>query len=112
MHHNILKVLKRSKIVAKIISVDFDGAAGYSILKIRAELINGWQLQVWEHETPAARRYAYHVFDADAMVMRWDNAPHHRDISTFPHHKHMGEEIAESEEMQISDVLAELEKMV
>ncbi len=112
MQRNILKVLKRSKVVAKIISVDFDGTAGYSRLKIRAKLTNGWQFQVWEHETPVARQYAYHVFDADAMVMRWDNAPHHRDISTFPYHKHMGEEIAESEEMQISDVLAELEKMI
>lgn len=112
MQRNILKVLKRSKIVAKIISVDFDSTAGYSRLKIRAKLINRWQLQVWEHETPVARRYAYHVFDGGAMVVRWDNAPHHRDIATFPHHKHIDGEIAESEEMQISDVLAELEKMV
>lgn len=112
MHHNILKVLKRSKIVAKIISVDFDGAAGYSILKIRAELVNRWQFQFWEHKTPVKRRYAYHVFDSDVMVVRWDNAPHHRDIATFPHHKHICGEIAESKEMQISDVLAELEKMM
>jgi len=112
MQQDILNALKRSKIVAKIISVDFDGAAGYSILKIRAELINRWQIQVWEHKTPVARRYAYHVFDGDALVVRWDNAPHHRDIATFPHHKHIGGEIAESEEMQISDVLAELEKML
>ena len=116
MQRNILKTLKRSKIVAKIIPVYFDGTAGHSILKIRAELINRWQLQVWEHKAPATRRYAYHIFDGDAMVMRWDNAPHHRDIATFPHHKHIGEgicgEIAESEEMQISDVLAELEKII
>ena len=112
MQRNILKVLKRSKIVAKIISVDFDGTAGYSRLKIRAKLTNGWQLQVWEHETPVARRYSYHVFDGDVTVVRWDNAPHHRGTSTFPHHKHICGEIAESEEMQISEVLAELEKMI
>jgi len=107
-----LKILKQSKIVAKIISVDFDSAAGCSLLKIRAELINRWRLQVWEHRTPVMRRYAYHVFEGGNMVVRWDNAPHHRGISTFPHHKHIYREIVESEVMKISDVLAELEKMI
>ena len=112
MQRNILETLKRSEIVVKIISVYFDGTAGNSILKIRAELINRWQLQVWEHKTPATRQYAYHVFDDGAMVVRWDNAPHHRGISTFPHHKHIDGEIVESEAVQIGDVLAELEKMM
>jgi hypothetical protein len=112
MQYNVLKILKRSKIVAKIISIDFDGTADYSILKIRVELVNRWHLQIWEHKTPATRRYAYHVFKGDVMIVRWDNAPHHRGISTFPCHKHIGREIVGSEEMQISDVLAELEKMM
>lgn len=112
MQHNALKILKQSKIVAKIISIDFDSTMGYSTLKIRVELINHWHLQVWEHATPVTRRYAYHVFDGDTMVVRWDNAPHHRGISTFPHHKHAGGEIVESEEMQIGSALAEIEKMM
>jgi len=32
MQYNVLKILKRSKIVAKIISIDFDGTTDYSIL--------------------------------------------------------------------------------
>ncbi len=112
MRYNVLKTLKRSNIVAKIISIDFDGVADYSKLKIRAELINHWQLQVWEHRTPITRRYAYHVFKDGTTIVRWDNAPHHRDISTFPHHKHVGGEIVESDEMQIGDVLTELAKML
>ncbi|MEA1906863.1 MAG: DUF6516 family protein [Euryarchaeota archaeon] len=107
-----MKILKQSKIVAKTISIDFDGTAGYSTLKIRVKLINHWYLQVWEHETPVTRRYAYHVFNGDTMVVRWDNAPHHRGISTFPHHKHADGVIIESEEMQIDGALAEIKKMM
>jgi len=39
------------------------------------------------------------------MIMRWDNAPHHLDISTFPHHRHSGEEILENTEISIKEVL-------
>ena len=112
MQHNALKILKQSKIVAKIISIDFDSIVGYSTLEIRVKLTNHWYLQVWEHETPVTRRYAYHVFDGDTMIVRWDNAPHHRDISTFPHHKHVSGEIVESEEMRIGSALVEIEKMI
>ena len=25
------------------------------------------------------------------LIIRWDNAPHHKQIQTYPHHKHLGE---------------------
>jgi len=28
----------------------------------------------------------------DGLLYRWDDAPHHREISTFPHHLHSGSE--------------------
>ncbi|MBT7094110.1 MAG: hypothetical protein HN936_12745 [Bacteroidetes bacterium] len=37
--------------------------------------------------------------------MRWDNSPHHRDVSTFPHHKHTNNGIAESVELSIREIL-------
>lgn len=37
----------------------------------------------------------------------WDNAPHHRQIATFPHHKHImqQENIYESKEPTIEEIL-------
>jgi len=33
--------------------------------------------------------YAYHYQDSeDQIIFRYDNAPHHPEIATFPHHKH------------------------
>src|SRR4051794_4734093 len=35
--------------------------------------------------------YAFHLQDAGGRcIARWDNAPHHRDLTTFPHHVHLG----------------------
>jgi hypothetical protein len=112
IQYNALNIFKRSKIIAEIISIDFDDITYYSILKIRVELVNRWHLRIYEHKTPAMRRYTHHVFKGDVMIVRWDNAPHHRGVSAFPCHKHIGREIIGSEEMQISDVLAELENKV
>lgn len=36
------------------------------------------------------RKYAYHWQDKDGkLLIRWDNAGHWKDISTFPHHQHI-----------------------
>ncbi|MFP4641687.1 MAG: DUF6516 family protein [Dehalococcoidia bacterium] len=39
----------------------------------------------------------------------WDNAPHHRHLQTFPHHKHTRWEIKESFKTSLEEVLRELE---
>ncbi|BES82865.1 toxin-antitoxin system TumE family protein [Pyrodictium abyssi] len=41
----------------------------------------------------AARlKYRYHYEDPDGrLVFRYDNAPHHPEVETFPHHKHLGD---------------------
>ena len=39
------------------------------------------------------RMYSYHYQAADAaLIFRYDDTPHHPDLSTFPHHKHAGSE--------------------
>lgn len=40
-----------------------------------------------------ARKYAYQWQQADAtLLIRWDNAPHHEHIATYPYHQHVGHE--------------------
>lgn len=94
-----LKVLKKSKLVERIVFVKFDGIGDTYILKIRVELKNGWFMDEWEHKTLTLRRYSFHVFYGKRMIVRWDNAPHHPKIKTFPHHKHERKRVVESEEM-------------
>lgn len=56
-------------------------------------LINGWNLHVAEYVVtePILTRlkYRYQLQQSDGiLVSRWDNAPHHKHISTFPDHRH------------------------
>ena len=110
--HRTIKILKESSIIDSVILIDSDAIGNYYILKIQARLINGWKLHIWEHLTPKIQRYAYHVSEGTQLVIRWDNAPHHRQVNTFPHHKHVKEDILASKEMSIENILEELEKII
>jgi hypothetical protein len=81
-------------------------------LKVRAELRNGWQIDCFEHIFPSYRRYSFHVFQGNRQITRWDNAPHWPGNSTFPHHQHIRGRVVDSEEMDLSKVLAQLESMM
>ena len=54
--------------------------------------------------------YSYHWQDQNgSMRIRWDNAPHHDDLRTFPHHKHTPQ-LEESMEMNLEDVMKEIKE--
>lgn len=55
------------------------------------------------------KKYKYNFRSIkNELIFRYDNAPHHQDMSTFPHHKHINSEIIESNEPDIIQVLAEI----
>ena len=58
-------------------------------------------------------RYAYHYQNADGeMIFRYDNAPHHLEISTHPHHKHAGPTIQSTQLPDLSEALREIEQLI
>jgi hypothetical protein len=58
---------------------------------------------------PIKLKYRYHYEDAEGdTVFRYDNALHHKDIVTFPHHKHVGDNVLPSREPSLSTVLEEI----
>jgi hypothetical protein len=61
------------------------------------------------------RKYTFQWMNPDGSLrIRWDNAPHHPHISTFPYHRHISNEqtIEASEEMSFDEVLAIIESML
>ena len=57
-------------------------------------------------------KYRYHYMDSEQeIIFRYDNAPHHTEISTFPHHKHENNEIKPSNEPKLYDILLEIAKI-
>jgi len=42
------------------------------------------------------------------LIFRYDNVPHHSEISTFPDHKHFPEKIIESNPVNIKEIIEEI----
>ena len=56
-------------------------------------IVGGLQFHLAEYAvtTPIVKRikYRYHLQKPDeTLLVRWDNVPHHPQVSTFPHHRH------------------------
>jgi Family of unknown function (DUF6516) len=61
------------------------------------------------------RKYSFQWMEENYdLKIRWDNAPHHRQIATFPHHKHILQEenVQESEEPTIEEILGMIKKEI
>ncbi len=57
-------------------------------------------------------KYSYYWFTADNQVnIGWDNAPHHKRVDSFPHHKHRYNEIEASGERDLTGVLEYLNRV-
>ena len=57
--------------------------------------------------------YRYHYMNADGqMIFRYDNAPHHRELNTFPHHKHLQAGLQCAVMPTIKDILEEIDLII
>ena len=58
-------------------------------------------------------KYRYHFMDGhEQLVFRYDNAPHHPEVATFPNHKHLPAGLVESVALYFADVFVEIETYV
>ena len=82
-------------------------------LRARLMCIDGSQLEFSEYVQRSGDEikvvtYSYHWIDADGvLIKRWDNAPHHPELASFPHHIHLGSstQVMPSQPMSILVVL-------
>jgi len=80
-------------------------------IKILAILKDNSQLYITEYNDIEVREYSYHWQTSQKeMIVRWDNAPHHKTIKTFPHHKHLENKVVESYEIDCYSILNEILK--
>lgn len=78
--------------------------------------IDGSTLEFTEVKSVARtgkEKYSYHFMDSDnQLIFRYDNAPHFRQLSTFPNHLHLPEGVLESVEPDFETVLLRIERTV
>ena len=87
------------------------------LIVAKVTFIDNSELHVMEYseveKTIERKTYRYHYQNyRKEMIFRYDNAPHHIGISTYPHHKHIGAEIVENNSPNLSDVVSEIVRAI
>jgi len=86
------------------------------LIRCRVFFWDGSYLDIYEVVStelgyPVRVHYSYTYLREGQRVFRYDNAPHHPEIVTHPHHKHVGaaDRLAPADQPSLSQVLAEIE---
>jgi len=81
-----------------------------SYVKLKVLLRDGSELHTREFVSDAERKYAFHwQSKIGQLLIRWDNAPHHPELVTYPDHKHVGRGVKATIEVSLEDVLKVIE---
>lgn len=79
------------------------------IIKGKITLIDGSVFDLREIVSKSEIDYRFHYMDKDMkLISRWDSAPHHPEIKSFPYHLHTTKGIAASPKMNIIKCLDEI----
>ncbi|HEY85129.1 MAG TPA: hypothetical protein G4N96_08480 [Chloroflexi bacterium] len=99
----IFNVLDQYSVSVAPVSVNFDS------FKLKVILADGSSLRINEqYRNDTLEKYAYYWLDQrHELLIGWDNAPHHPQLSTHPHHKHVASQsnIQPASESSLDDVL-------
>lgn len=100
----------------QVVREEQQGESG--LFRYRLALQNGDMIEMFERfdivqQQVVVTKYSYHWQRADGeLVRRWDNAAHHPEIPTHPHHFHDGDEtnVLPHGPISVANVLALVEQ--
>jgi hypothetical protein len=112
-----LRKIKSAKIEGEITCLTSDDNNG--LVRCRVLFWDGSYLDFYEVVStelghPIKIHYSYTYLKGGTRIFRYDNAPHHPEIATHPHHKHIGQQdkLTSAEEPSLSQVLNEIEQIL
>ncbi len=77
------------------------------ILRVKLLLIDSSEVfirEIWRGDDLIA--YSYYWISPDGELLEgWDNAPHHPELPTYPHHRHVGGEVLDLPRHDLRDFL-------
>ena len=63
-------------------------------------------LEFMELVSKKEQEYRFHLMDKNKeLIARWDSAPHHKEIKTFPYHMHTKKGVKESKKVNLIEIL-------
>jgi len=95
------------------VDYDYDFALGVLFVDGKIAFFNDTVLEFTQSITPDRQRYRYQYMHTDgSLIFRYDNVPHHRQLATFPHHKHYPDQVLETQQVELREVLKEVIEML
>ena len=108
------QISKIEEPITLLTSDDYNG-----LIRCRVTFWDGSFLDIYEVIStelgyPVRINYAYTYLRNDQRVFRYDNAPHHPEIATHPHHKHISlkDRLAPADQPNLSQILAEIDDLL
>ncbi len=109
----IIECVEKSSLIKKYDILVFEIFEGGFYIKINAVLIDDSELYIREYSDVKERNYSYHWQDSNGrLLMRWDNAEHHKHIGTYPHHLHQSNNIRPSYHVSCEEILKDIEDKI
>jgi Family of unknown function (DUF6516) len=92
-------------------SDDYNGLIRCRVVFWDASYLDIYEVVSTELGYPVRVHYAYTYVRQGQRAFRYDNAPHHPEIVTHPHHRHIGsaDRLAPADQPSLSQVLLEIE---
>jgi len=95
------------------IELEHDEDTNIGIIGGDLTFIDGSSLKFKEVLLESNIKYRFHYMDLNnKMICRWDNAPHHKELQTFPSHLHLPNFIKNCKHIDIIYVIDEIENIV
>ncbi|MCK4761624.1 MAG: hypothetical protein KAW12_05445 [Candidatus Aminicenantes bacterium] len=108
---DIFKLLSDSDVISEHEILSLLQDEDFYYLKIKSVVGTGSILHIKIYLSDEEYNYSFHwQQETGELIKRWDNAPHHKELSTFPHHAHTTEEVKESYTITLNDVLKEIKE--
>jgi hypothetical protein len=109
---DILQLLSEREIVNDYEILSLLQDEDFYYLKIMSNIVGGSVLHIKIYLSDQEYNYSFHwQKESGELIMRWDNAPHHQEIRSFPHHVHAKDGVKESYSITLDDVLGKIKDM-
>ena len=93
-------LIKKKNIELNLVSEEM------GIIKGKIVFVNNNALDFRELVSEGHTDYRFHFMDGNnRLIYRWDSAPHHKEITSFPYHLHTPEVVRECDKVSLIEVV-------
>jgi hypothetical protein len=103
------EVLERFEDIIYSRSVDHTDYSDSQLVEGEITFISGWRLEFMEFRSLDKHKYRFHLMNGNnELVERGDTAPHYKELDNSTFHKHTGDGVKSTEELEGTEILTKL----